>query len=240
MEFTRLTDAQLLEMSPADLSKYSQTVSTAIGLQYSSIAADLIVQAQYDYMITTTQSTMNGLDYEITANDNAIIAADIRYAQIDAENKAIDSTIATYQKNIADFDNVIADSDKAISSLVLESAQINADLAKSDAEFISSATGYSSMYLTYMAKEILYQNCLSDISTTSSLYDAADAQEKFFLRNLEESTASVVARSAELSSLYLEGNQIQSSLSQYVIDETLANAAEKLPEKVFNFVFCVI
>ena len=225
MEFTKLTDAQLLEMSPEQLSAYALTVSTAIGLQYSTIASDLVVQAQYDYMILTSQSTITGLDYEITANDNAIIAADIRTAQIDAENAAIDSTIASYQTQITSFDKVISDSDRAITALTAESAQIDADIAKTDAEFISSATGYSSMYLTYMAKEILYQNCLSDISTTSSLYDVAAAEEKFFLRNLEESTANVVARTAELSSLYLQGDQIQSSLSQYVIDETLANAA---------------
>ena len=225
MEFTKLTDAQLLEMSPEQLSAYALTVSTAIGLQYSTIASDLVVQAQYDYMILTSQSTITGLDYEITANDNAIIAADIRTAQIDAENAAIDSTIASYQTQITSFDKVISDSDRAITALTAESAQIDADIAKTDAEFISSATGYSSMYLTYMAKEILYQNCLSDISTTSSLYDVAAAEENFFLRNLEESTANVVARTAELSSLYLQGDQIQSSLSQYVIDETLANAA---------------
>ena len=225
MEFTKLTDAQLLEMSPEQLSAYALTVSTAIGLQYSTIASDLVVQAQYEYMILTSQSTITGLDYEITANDNAIIAADIRTAQIDAENAAIDSTIASYQTQITSFDKVISDSDRAITALTAESAQIDADIAKTDAEFISSATGYSSMYLTYMAKEILYQNCLSDISTTSSLYDVAAAEEKFFLRNLEESTANVVARTAELSSLYLQGDQIQSSLSQYVIDETLANAA---------------
>ena len=225
MEFTKLTDAQLLEMSPEQLSAYALTVSTAIGLQYSTIASDLVIQAQYDYMILTSQSTITGLDYEITANDNAIIAADIRTAQIDAENAAIDSTIASYQTQITSFDKVISDSDRAITALTAESAQIDADIAKTDAEFISSATGYSSMYLTYMAKEILYQNCLSDISTTSSLYDVAAAEEKFFLRNLEESTANVVARTAELSSLYLQGDQIQSSLSQYVIDETLANAA---------------
>jgi len=78
MDYTKLTDAQLESMTLAELTSYSQTVSTAVGLQYSSIVADQVVQAQYQYMILTSQSTINGLGYEITANNNAIIAADVR------------------------------------------------------------------------------------------------------------------------------------------------------------------
>ena len=225
MDYTRFTDAELLDMNLEQLTAYSQTVSTAVGLQYSSIAGDQVVQSQYAYMILTSQSTINGLGYEITANDNAIIAADLRYSQLDADNKLLDSTMTSYLSSMVIQDKIIADSDAAISSLILESAKIDAELIKSDQEFVSSATGYSTLYMNFMAKDILYENCLSEISTTTFQYEASAIFENIALFNLQQSTANVVAKSMELSSLYLEGNQIQSSLSQYIIDETLAAAA---------------
>ena len=225
MEYTKLTDAQMIEMTLEELTAYSRIVSTSVGLQYSSIAGDQVVQSQYAYMILTSQSTINGLGYEITANDNAIIAADLRFSQLDADNALLDSTMSSYQSSMAVQDKIIADSDTAISSLILESAKIDSELAKSDQEFVSSATGYSTLYMDFMAKDILYTNCLSDISTTSFLFEAAAVFENIALLNLQQSTANVVARSMELSTLYLEENQIQSTLSQYIIDETLATAA---------------
>ena len=225
MDYTRLTDAQLLDMTLEELTAYSQTVSTSVGLQYSSIAGDQVVQSQYAYMILTSESTINGLGYEITENDNAIIAADLRFSQLDADNKLLDSTMTSYLSSMAVQDKIIAESDTAISSLILESAKIDAELIKSDQEFVSSAIGYSTLYMDFMAKDILYTNTLSEISTTSFLYEAATIFENIALVNLQESTANVVARSMELSTLFLEGNQIQSTLSQYIIDETLATAA---------------
>jgi hypothetical protein len=176
-------------------------------------------------MILTSQSTVNGLSYEITGIDNAIIAADLRYSQLNTDNALLDSTMTSYLSSMALQDKIIADSDTAISSLTLESERIDSELAKSDQEFVSSARGYSTLYMDFMAKDILYTNCLSDISTTSSLYEAATIFENIALLNLQQSTANVVARSMELSTLYLEETQIQSTLSQYVIEETLATAA---------------
>ena len=225
MDYTKLTDAQLESMTLAELTAYSQTVSTAVGLQYSSIVADQVVQAQYQYMILTSQSTINGLGYEITANNNAIIAADVRFAQLNTDNAVLNSSITSYQSSIAVQNKIIADSDKAISSLILESAKIDADLAISDAQFISSAVAYSTLYMNFLAKDILYNKCLTDISTTSSLYVAAVAQENTMAVRLQQSMANVAASSMYLSTLYLQGNQIQSTLSQYIVDETLANAA---------------
>ena len=223
--FTQLTDAQLNEMNLDDLQAYSRVVSTTIGLEYSSIVSDQVIQVQYEYMILTSQSTINGIGYEIIQNDNAIIAGNIRYNQLNDENITLDSTIVSYEKSMAEQDKIISDSDTMISSLILESAKIDRELIQSDKEFISSAVSYSSLYMTFMAKDLLYQNCMNEISTTSSLLDASILEEIASFRNLEESTATVTLRRRELSTLYLEGDQIQSSLSQYIIDETLATAA---------------
>ena len=232
MDYIRLTDAQLIAMSLDDLNAYSQTVSTAVGLQYSSIAGDEIVQSQYEYMILTSESTINGLGYEIMVNDNAIIASELRYAQLESDNNLLDSTINSYISSIDVQDKIIADSKRKAINLVKHSIEImpletviDDDLAESDAQFISSAIGYSSLYMTFMINDILYQDCLSEISTTSSLYDASVILENIELANLEESTMNFVERSMELSSLFLEGNQIESTLAQYIIDETLATAA---------------
>lgn len=223
--FTQLTDAQLNVMTLADLQAYARVVSTTIGLEYSSIVSDQIIQAQYEYMILTSQSTVTGIGYEIIENDNAIIAGNVRYNQLNDENITLDSTIVSYEKSIAEQNKIISDSDTMISSLILESAQIDIELIKSDSEFVSSAISYSSLYMTFMAKDILYQNCMNEISTTSSLIDASILEEIASFRNLEESTITLKNRRNELSTLYLEGDQIQSTLSQYIIDETLATTA---------------
>ena len=107
MSYTKRSEEQLQAMSIGELTAYSQEVSTVIGFQYSSIVADQVVQAQYDYMILTSQSTVNGLDYNITLNNSAIVAADVRYKKLQSENIEYDSTIKYYEDEIVEKSKII-------------------------------------------------------------------------------------------------------------------------------------
>lgn len=224
MSYTKRTDEQLQAMSIGELTAYSQEVSTVIGNQYSSIVADQVVQAQYDYMILTSQSTVNGLDYQITLNNSAIVAADIRYKKLQSENVEYDSTITYHETQIFEKNKIINDSSAMISSLTRESKEIAYKVSTSDSEFISSAVGYSTLYITYVTMDILYKNSLKELSTTSSLYEVSRRTTEMAENNLKTSTTFAVAKSAELSSLYKQGDQLQSTLSQYIINETNAKS----------------
>jgi hypothetical protein len=222
--FTPLTDAQLQTMDLSSLQVYSQTVSTTIGFENSTISATQAIQAQYEYMILTSQSTIDGLGYEIMANSNLIISADARSNLLVQSNAMLDSTITNYNSSIIGQLQIMSNADATMSSLVLESAGITSSLAQSDINFNSSAVYYSSLYMTFKAKDQLYQTCLDNIQTTSTLLTNAVIAEKISYDNWQISSAYTVARSAELSTLYLNSNAIQSTLTQYIVNEQLANA----------------
>lgn len=226
ISFTQLTDAQLQTMDLPALQAYAETVSTSIGLQNEEIAAAKALQGQYDYLILTSQSTITGIQYETIANSNLMIAADIRSNAIVQSNAELDSSINLYNSSIIGNMAIISNADTSLSSLMLESASIASSLVQSDIIFNNAAVQYSSLYMVFMANDQLYQNCLNDISTTSTLLVRATEEEQISYANWQTSSAYTVAKSAELSTLYLDSNVIESTLTQYITDET--NAVSQL------------
>jgi hypothetical protein len=211
-------------MSLSSLRAYAQTVSTSIGLQNAAIASAKAVQAQYDYLILTSQSTLTGIQYETIANSNLIIAANVQSNAIIQSNAELESSINACNSSIVGNALAVKSADDTISSLAFESAGITSTLAESDASFNSTAVQYSSLYMDFMAKDQLYQNCLSNISTTSTLLVETIEAEKISYANWQTSSAYTVAKSAELSTLYLNSNEIASTLIQYRVEETNANS----------------
>jgi hypothetical protein len=222
MSFVQLTDAELQEMDLPSLQTYAGKISTMIGQEASTVAAAQVVQSQYDYLVYTSQSTINGLGYEIMTNSNLIIAADVRSNTLVRSNTILDSTMGMYNSTIIGQTTVINAANAKISSLMLESAGITSSLIKSDESFASSARYYSSLYTTFVAKDILYQACVSNITNTSTLLSNAIVVQKKSYDNWQTSSAYTVAKTAELTQLYATSNAIQSSLTQYRIDETTA------------------
>jgi len=220
--FVQLSDAELQQMDLPSLQAYADQVSTIIGREFSTIAAAQVVQSQYDYLILTSQSTINGLGNEITTNSNLIISADVNSNQLVASNSVLDSKIESYTSSIVGQTAIIKNADRQMSSLMIESANITSSLVQSDKDFISSATYYSSLYTTFVGKDLAYQLCLSNIINTSTSLSNAIAAQKLSYSNWQTSSAFTVARSAELSTLYLQSNAIQSTLIQYKIDEITA------------------
>lgn len=222
--FAQLSDSELQSMDLSSLQTYYNIVLNVINLETSTITGTQAVQAQYDYLIMNSQSTINGLGYEITANSNLIIAGDVRSNLLVQSNATLDSSIILYNSSITAYSAIIDQADRDINSLNMESSSITAALRQSDFIFNSSAVYYSSLYMNFMAKEQLYQNCLSNISTTSTLLSNAIIKERLSFSNWQVSSAFTVARSAELSTLYLNSNAIKSTLTQYITNETNAIA----------------
>jgi hypothetical protein len=204
------------------LQAYAQTVSTSIGLQNVSITSAKAIQAQYDYLILTSQSTITGIQYETIANSNLMIAANIRSNAIVQSNIILDSSINECNSTIVAQIYIMSNADKTISSLALESAGLTSSLVQSDINFNSTAVQYSSLYMVFMAKDQAYQTCVRNIETTSTLLKKSIEIEQISYANWQTSTAFAVAKSGELSTLYLNSNAIQSTLTQYKVDETNA------------------
>jgi hypothetical protein len=224
MSFVQLSDVQLQEMDLTSLKLYAAQVSSIISQEISSVNAIQIVQNQYDYMILDSQSTINGLGYEITTNSNLIVAGDIRSNVLVQSNALIDKTIENYNSTITGQYAIMTDANTQISSLTLESEGITSTLIQSDMNFKSSATYYSTLYMDFMAKDMLYQTCLDNISTTSTMLMASITAQQLSYTNWQTSSAYTVAKVAELSTLYLASDAIQSTLTQYKIDEIRAIA----------------
>ena len=209
-------------MDLPSLKAYAAQVSTTIGHETSTVAAAQVVQSQYDYLILTSQSTINGISYEITTNSNLIIAADVRSNALVRSNITLDSTMALYNSTIVGQTKIINAADAQMSTLITESAGITSSLIQSDQNFASSAKYYSSLYTNFVGKDLLYQACITNITNTSTLLSNAIITQKKSYDNWQTSSAFTVAKTAELTQLYAASNAIQSSLTQYKIDEATA------------------
>ena len=228
--FVQLSDDELQNMDLSSLQAYSDQVSAVIAQEFSAIADAQAVQSQYDYLILTSQSTINGLGYEITANSNLIISSDMQAAEITKSNIILDSNIARYTSTISGHNKTIQNADIQMSSLMAESASITSALAESDKNFVSSATYYSSLYTIFAGKDLAYQAGISNIITTSTLLSNAIITQKKSYDNWQTSSAYTTARSLELSSLNISSFAIQSTLTQYKINEV--NAIKNLTSTI--------
>jgi hypothetical protein len=221
--FVQLSDAELQQMDLSSLQAYAAQVAAIIDSESSTVTATQAIQSQYDYLILNSQSTLTGLSYDITTNSNLIIAADVKSNALVLSNTILDSTIASYTSTIIGQTSVINNADTTMSSLMAESADITSKLAQSDLNFISAAKYYSSLYTIFIGKDMLYQTYIDNIMNTSTLLSNAIVTQNASYANWQTSSAYTVARSAELAQLYKDSNAIQSSLTQYRIDEIRAN-----------------
>ena len=223
--YTQLSEEKIKQMSLADLKTYSFTVSSAIAEKTASIEKSKVVQNQYEYLILNSQSTITGFNYELLQTDNAIMAKLVQKNKFQDENVAYDSTILFYTARVDEQNKIIDDTVLNISSLTRESSEIDKYIEETNSVYISSAVGYSSLYMVYTAKDIIYKKCLDDTNATRVALGNAIINEAVSLKRFEDSTKAVIMKSAEVSSIYLEGTQIQSTLSEYKIQETNLAAA---------------
>ena len=209
-------------MTLPELQEYADTVSTTISLEQSSIKGNQQAYIVYGDLVNASQSTVDGLTYEIADNTLLLQATDMQIADLSGQSAAFLSTILNYESTMDVQSAIMLEADNQISSLVFESGSIDSTLYLSQVAFASTAKYYSSLYMTFMAKDLIYQNRLNAISTTSSILAASIQYEKITYDNWQTSTVARQAIDTQLTALYNDSNAIQSTLTQYRIDETLA------------------
>jgi hypothetical protein len=223
--FVELTKDQLNTMDLAELKAYYKQVSEAVEQQTSTINADIVIQTQYQYLISQSQSTIDGITSQQIQNSNAIITSIEATASLVNEVSTNTANLLLYDSTIRGEANKIELFKIQVSSLMLESESIQTTLRNSDTAYTSTSIAYSTLYLDFAAKDSIYQQSLIDISTTSSYLVSSVIAEGYSYAVLQSSIQNYYSTSQSLSSLIIEGGNIHSTIMQYRIDEKFVEDA---------------
>jgi hypothetical protein len=223
--FVELTKDELNTMDLAQLKAYYKQVSEAVEQQTSTINADTVIQTQYQYLISQSQSTIDGITSQQIQNSNAIITSIEATASLVNEVSTNTANLLLYDSTIRGEANNIELFKIQVSSLMLESESIQTTLSKSDTAYTSTSIAYSTLYLDFAAKDSIYQQSLIDISTTSSYLVSSVIAEGYSYAVLQSSIQNYYSTSQSLSSLIIDGGNIHSTVIQYRIDEKVVQDA---------------
>ena len=154
--FIPRTESELQNMTFEQLIGYSNAISTSAGLEYSTIRGNQYVQNQYSLLILLSQSTIDGINNQITTND----------AQLDALRKEEESLqklstmqladIDTYTREIEEQEEIIEKATKDIDDLTAELNNVSSMTESTMSSFIGDAVRYSSLYYTYEGWKEVY------------------------------------------------------------------------------------
>jgi hypothetical protein len=222
--FVSLTEDVLQNMSLDELIGYSNVVSTSAGLEYSTILANQAIQSQYDLLIQLSQSTIDGLSYELQLNDAEKFKNAQRQSYLYEQSTLYVSTIAQYEMDISTQSNIILTTTSTIDALTYESGIIDSTIAKEDSDFVSSAKGYSTLYYTFLGWDAQLRSQICTIKEISSILENDIRSERAAYENLLDKTQTWVQKSGELSTLYDRDRALRSTLTQQEIDEATAVA----------------
>lgn len=209
-------------MSLPELQAYASQVSSIIIDETSTINGQQQEKDQYDYLMLISQSTISGLDTEIFNNINVINANIARQNAINFTNLVIDQKISDYTSTIDGCDDEISIADIQINSLNKEYQSLSTSLLNSDLIYKSTATQYSSMYITYLSKKSLHEQSLSNINIYSTIVQEKMINEKYSYSTLQGCIAAYSTTVKELDLLYIDSNTIKSTLTQYTIDKEIS------------------
>ena len=215
------TEEDLKAMDIQSLMSYASTISTSVAYETSTLIANKKVQATYSLLKQLSQSTIDGLDTEITVN-NSLISG---YLQI---NEDLESLSTSYVSTIYKYDNEIALKLEEIaaynSSLLSYSSEYHTTLssiAREESDFIIAATQYSSMYYIYEGFQKQYDSNVSALDSVNTRLTKAVQKKDLSYKALQESTARWVAASELLSSFYKQRKNIDSVLTRQRTDESI-------------------
>jgi hypothetical protein len=223
--FVELTREQLNTMDLSELKAYYAQVSKIVDEQTSTINADIVIQTQYEYLISQSQSTIDSITSQQIQNSNAIITSIQATAGSQNEVSTNTAKLLSYNSTITGETGNIERFSIEVSTLMLESEKIDSTLSGSDIAYASTALAYSTLYQDFAAKDEIYKQSLDDIAATSSYLVSSVIAEAYSYAVLQSSIQNYYSTSQSLSSLIVEGGNIHSSLVQYGIDEKIAQDA---------------
>jgi hypothetical protein len=221
--FVLFTEAQLQAMSDAELSAYGDTVSTTVGLEYSTLTANQNINNTYALFIQLSQSTIDGLSYENELYTASNYAIQQRRKFLQSESTLYSSKIAEYDYNINLYTQTILDENA--NSIALSNTIQTMDLAISQemSTFITSAERYSSLYIKYIALDSLAVDKQIMLDETSNALSTYKYIESTLYKSYLDSTVNWTNKTNELSTLYATSNVLQYALNMHIINETIEN-----------------
>lgn len=220
--FVPLPESQLQTMSVADLMAYSNVVSTSAGLEYSTILGNQYIQSQYATLLQLSKSTMDGLDYEIQANDATTRAATQREKYLEDESAKYICTMAKYEEDITAQEDIIGQAESTIEGLARESSTLGSTISGANSTFTASAQRYSTLYLKYVGWKNLADDNTQLIAKREVDLSNAIIEEKSSRKKLQDTTDRWHHTSGELSTLYEKRRTIDSTLTKRRVDEAEA------------------
>ena len=214
------SEAELQTMDLNTMIQYTSTVSTSIGLETSSLNANLGIQAMYSVLSQLSQSTIDGLGTEITLNTSMIDTYKQTQDILDNFSTSYISTMLNYDATIATQLDTINFYNSTLSSYSKEYDNTVSSVSLENSIFVTAAIQYSSLYYVYLGYQQQYDSNASslalmdlNLSTAMQLQDAS--QEA-----LNESTIRWKDTGDMLNSLYIDRVNIASTVTQFRIDET--------------------
>jgi len=214
------TEEELKKMDIDSLMKFSSTISTSIGLETSTLLANQNIQGMYFILKQLSQSTIDGLDTQITVNTSLITSYTQYEDYLNGVSTAYASTIYTYDLDIASQLKAINEYNSTLSSYTSNYNLSVSSIEKENSTFAAAATAYSSIYYTYLGYQSQYDDITRQLADVNITLSAAVLREQTSYKSLKESTATWLTTSGYLSSLYTDRTNINSSLTQYIIDES--------------------
>jgi hypothetical protein len=223
--FVELTRDQLNSMGLTELKAYYKQVSEIVDQQTSTINSDIVIQTQYQYLISQSQSTIDGITTQQIQNSNAIITSIQTSAGSVNEVSTNTAKLLSYNSTIMGETSNIEKYSIQVSSLTIEADTIDSTLTRSDTAYASTAIAYSTLYQDFAAKDEIYRQSLDDIALTSSYLVSSVIAEAYSYAVLQSSIQDYYSTSQSLSSLIVDGGNIHSTVIQYRIDEKTAQDA---------------
>jgi hypothetical protein len=215
------TEEDLKAMDVQSLMRYVSTISTSVAYETSTLIANKKVQATYSLLKQLSQSTINGLDTEITVK-NSLISGYLEMSYY------LYSLSTSYVSTIQEFDSDIASKLEEIrlynSSLLSYSSEYDktlSSIAREETDFIIAATQYSSMYYIYEGFQKQYDLNVTSLDRVNTRLTEAVRKKDISYKALQESTARWVTASETLSSFYKKRKEIDLVLTRQRTDESI-------------------
>jgi hypothetical protein len=215
------TEEDLKAMDVQSLMRYVSTISTSVAYETSTLIANKKVQATYSLLKQLSQSTINGLDTEITVK-NSLISGYLEMSYY------LYSLSTSYVSTIQEFDSDIASKLEEIrlynSSLLSYSSEYDktlSSIAREETDFIIAGTQYSSMYYIYEGFQKQYNLNVTSLDRVNTRLTEAVRKKDISYKALQESTARWVTASETLSSFYKKRKEIDLVLTRQRTDESI-------------------
>ena len=213
------SEAELQTMDLNAMIQYTSTISTSIGLETSSLNANLNIQAMYSVLSQLSQSTIDGLDKEISLNDLMIQGYKQTQELLDNVSTSYISTMLKYDATIAKQLDTINFYNSTLSSYTTEYDATVSSVSLENSMFVSAATQYSSLYYVYLGYQQQFDSNTSSLGMMDLNLSTAIRLQEASQKALTESTLRWENASGTLSSLYTDRVNIASTVSQFRIDE---------------------